>query len=112
MENENAIDAFAALAHDTRLRVYRLLVRAGPKGLPATEISKALTIVPSTLSGHLAMMKRVNLLTAIRHSREIHYSANLSTINRLVTFLLSDCCNGKVENCSEILDLLRSDKVA
>lgn len=112
MENDNAIEAFAALAHDTRLRVYRLLVRAGRDGMPATEISNALNIVPSTLSGHLAMMKRSGLLTATRYSREIHYSANLKAINGLVAFLLSDCCNGEVENCSEILELLHADRAA
>jgi DNA-binding transcriptional ArsR family regulator len=108
MEQDNAIEAFAALAQPTRLKVFRLLVRVGPKGLPALEISRRLEAKPSTLSGHLSILKRAGVLTATRHQREIHYAANLASINALVQFLIADCCDGRIENCSEIVALLDS----
>ena len=106
MDQDTAIDAFAALAQPSRMAIFRLLVRAGPDGLQVGEIGRRLDIVPSTLSGHLSVLKRANLLNARRQQREIHYSANLAIVNDLVSFLLADCCGGQVENCSEILSLL------
>ncbi|MBM1631388.1 winged helix-turn-helix transcriptional regulator [Sulfitobacter mediterraneus] len=106
MKQDTAIEAFAALAQPTRIEAFRLLVRVGPKGLPALEISRQLGTKPSTLSGHLAILKRAGVLSATRHQREIHYSANLARVNALVQFLIADCCGGKIENCSEIVALL------
>ena len=108
MDKELAIDAFAALAQDSRLAVYRLLVREGPDGLPVGEISRKLDIVPSTLSGHLGVLKRARLLKSTRHKRQIHYAANLDAMSDLVRFMLEDCCNGRVEHCGEIVSLLNS----
>ena len=108
MEQETAIEAFAALAQTSRMAIFRLLVCAGPEGLPVGDISRRLFIVPSTLSGHLGVLKRSGLLNATRHQREIHYSANLAAVNDLVSFLLADCCEGRLENCSEIISLLKS----
>ncbi|MEO9899222.1 MULTISPECIES: metalloregulator ArsR/SmtB family transcription factor [Alphaproteobacteria] len=110
MDQEHAIDAFAALAQPTRIAAFRLLVQVGPGGLPALEISRRLGTIPSTLSGHLAILKRAGVLTSSRHQREIHYAANLTAVNDLVSFLIADCCGGKVENCSEILTLLKLQK--
>lgn len=109
MDQANAIEAFAALAQPSRMAIFRLLVRAGPDGLQVGEISRRLGIVPSTLSGHLAVLKRADLLTSRRRQREIHYAANLSVVNDLVGFLLSDCCDGRLENCSEIISLLQTE---
>lgn len=106
MNQNQAIDAFAALAQTSRMAIFRLLVRAGPQGLPVREISRRLGIVPSTLSGHLSVLKRADLLTATRNQREIIYTANLAAVNDLISFLLADCCDGRLENCSEILSLL------
>lgn len=106
MDQYRAIEAFAALAQPTRLEAFRLLVRAGPKGLPALEVSRQLGTKASTLSGHLSILKRAGVLTATRHQREIHYAANLSCVNALVQFLIADCCGGQLENCSEIIALL------
>ena len=75
-------------------------------GLPVGEISKQLDIVPSTLSGHLGVLKRARLLTSTRRQREVHYFANLEAMNDLIGFMLEDCCNGQVENCRKILSLL------
>lgn len=106
MDQASAIDAFSALAQPTRISVFRLLVKVGPKGLPALEISRRIGVVPSTLSGHLSILKRSGMLTATRHQREIHYAADLTTVNELIKFLLSDCCEGMLENCADILSLL------
>ncbi|MBL4786888.1 MAG: winged helix-turn-helix transcriptional regulator [Cohaesibacteraceae bacterium] len=103
MEPEIAIETFTALAQESRLAIFRLLVREEPNGLAVGEISRRLGIVPSTLSGHLAVLKRARLLKSIRQQREIRYSANLAAIGVLVTYLLEDCCEGKVENCREVL---------
>ena len=108
MDEDSAIKAFAALAQQTRMAIFRLLVRQGPTGLQVGEISRRLDIVPSTLSGHLAVLRRAGLLTATRHQREIHYAAKLTSVNELVEFLLSDCCDGRVDNCSEIISLMKS----
>ncbi|MGH1578801.1 ArsR/SmtB family transcription factor [Planktotalea sp.] len=106
MKQADAIDALAALAQPSRLDAFRLLVQVGPQGLPALEISRRLGTKPSTLSGHLAILKRAGVLTSTRHQREIHYAANLASVNALVQFLLADCCGGQFENCSEIVALL------
>ncbi|MDQ7070336.1 MAG: metalloregulator ArsR/SmtB family transcription factor [Rhodobacterales bacterium] len=112
MDQNIAIEAFAALAQDSRMSIYRMLVREGPRGFPVGEISQRLDIVPSTLSGHLAILKRAGLLKSTRHQREIHYTANVETMNNLVGFMLADCCNGQVEHCKEILYLLEGAPVA
>ena len=106
MNQPDAIDALAALAQPTRIAAFRLLVKVGPGGLPALEISRQLGTKPSTLSGHLSILKRSRVLTATRHQREIYYAANLATVKVLVQFLIADCCGGKIENCTEILSLL------
>jgi len=106
MDQNTAIEAFGGLAQTTRMAIFRLLVHTGPDGLQAGEIGRRLNIVPSTLSSHLAVLKRAGLLHATRHQREIHYAANLGMVNDIIGFLLADCCNGKLENCSEILSLL------
>jgi len=106
MEQDTAIEAFAALAQPSRMAIFRLAVQVGPDGLQVGEISRRLGIVASTLSGHLSILRRARLLIATRHQREIHYSANLTTVNDLVAFLLADCCGGRLENCSEIMTLL------
>jgi len=106
MQQDTAIEAFGALAQSSRMTIYRLLVQQGPGGLQVGEISRRLDIVPSTLSGHMAVLRRAGLVKAKRHQREIHYSADLDVMNDLVGFMLADCCNGQVENCSQILRLL------
>jgi DNA-binding transcriptional ArsR family regulator len=107
MDNIQAIDAFASLAQGSRLAIYRLLVREEPDGLPVSEISRRLNIVGSTLSGHLRILKHAGLLKAKRNQREIYYSANLDAMGDLVRFMLEDCCNGQVENCSNVISLMR-----
>lgn len=110
MDQERAVETFTALAQESRLAIYRLLVKEEPHGLPVGEISRRLDIVPSTLSGHLGVLKRAGLLKSTRHQREIHYATNLNAMGDLVRFMLEDCCDGKVENCGEIASLIGSPR--
>ncbi|WP_353335471.1 ArsR/SmtB family transcription factor [Pseudooceanicola nitratireducens] len=102
MKQTLAIDAFSALAHDTRLDIFRLLVKRGPMGTPAMEIGRLLDIKPSTLSGHLATLKRAGLVSSERQHREIQYAPRLEAVNGLVRFLLEDCCGGDQNACAGI----------
>ncbi|RED18414.1 ArsR/SmtB family transcription factor [Pontivivens insulae] len=106
MDQKAALDAFAALAHPTRLAVFRFLVREVPNGVPALAISEALDARPSTMSGHLSVMKSAGLVSTTRNHREILYAAHLPAISALVGFLLSDCCGGQIDRCQDILALL------
>ncbi len=100
MNQDDAIDAFSALAHETRLAVFRLLVREGPGGVPALEIARRLDAKPSTLSGHLAVLKRAGLVSATRRQKEILYAPNFGSVDALVRFLLEDCCGGDAAACA------------
>lgn len=103
MDQPLAIDAFSALAHDSRLSIFRLLVQRGPKGTPAMEVGRLLDLKPSTLSGHLATLKRAGLVTAERQHREIFYAPNFDAVNGLVRFLLRDCCGGDESACAGLM---------
>ena len=94
MEISSATDAFAALAQETRLAAFRLLVRAGPAGLPAGEIARTLGTAPSTLSTHLGLLQRAGLVSSERRSRQIVYRADFEGIGALMRFLMEDCCKG------------------
>lgn len=103
MEQKNAIAALAALAQDSRLAVFRLLVRSGPDGLPAGEIAQALGVQPATLSFHLSQLANAGLVESRRAGRSIIYSADVAVMKGLMGFLLHDCCDGHPELCG-ILD--------
>ncbi len=94
METKSAIAALAALAQDSRLAIFRLLVVAGPRGMPAGAIGERLGIPPMTLSFHLSRLRHAWIVTSRRNSRWIIYSANFATVGRLVDFLVEDCCKG------------------
>ena len=89
-----AIDAFAALANETRLAIFRLLVQAGPEGLPAGEIADALDTPASSLSFHLAHLTRAGLIQQRRESRSLIYSADFAAMNGLLAFITENCCGG------------------
>jgi ArsR family transcriptional regulator, arsenate/arsenite/antimonite-responsive transcriptional repressor len=103
MEVKNAISALAALAHETRLSVFRILVRVGPGGLPAGEIATKLGVVPATLSFHLGHLERAGLLVARRESRQIIYAIDQSGLKALLEFLVEDCCQGPAKDCATLL---------
>ena len=94
METNDAITSLAALAQESRLAVFRLLVQAGPGGMAASRIAGALDIAPSSLSFHLKELSHARLVTAVRDGRSIIYSANYDAMNGLIGFLTENCCNG------------------
>ncbi|MBM3539512.1 MAG: helix-turn-helix transcriptional regulator [Alphaproteobacteria bacterium] len=104
MEIKQAIEALGALAQETRLEVFRLLVTAGPEGLPAGEIAESLGAPASTLSFHLAYLSRAGLVVSRRESRSIIYSANFDGMRGLLDFLTQDCCKGRPEMCSPLVE--------
>lgn len=99
METNQAITALAALAQDTRLAVFRTLVRAGPNGLAAGEIADAVGVPASTLSFHLKELDRAGLLRSWRVQRQIRYATDYEGMRRLLAFLTEDCCQGHPEIC-------------
>jgi len=108
MVDSDALDALSALAHEYRLRVFRLLVRRSPEGLAAGDIAAHMQLPPSSLSFHLGHLQRANLITSRREQRHIIYTANLAGMRRLLSFLTGDCCNGHPEICAELTPAPRS----
>ena len=106
MEQKTAIVVLAALAQATRLEAFRLLVKHEPHGLAAGELARLLAVPQNTLSSHLSIMSRANLVLAERHSRSIIYRANLPAFHPVVLFLLQDCCLGRPEECALLIQSL------
>ena len=100
MDNQSVITALAALAQESRLAVFRLLVQAGPEGMPATKIAGQLAIPPSSLSFHLKELTHAGLVTQTKAGRSLIYSANFATMNGLLGFLTENCCGGNT--CSPV----------
>ena len=98
-----AVDALGALAHETRLSVFRALVKAGAQGMVAGAIAEHCCVPPSTMSHHLATLERAGLVHSERESRLIHYRADFAGMRRLLTFLMQDCCQGAPEMCGDLL---------
>lgn len=92
MKTETVVAALAALAQDTRLAVYRLLVQHGPTGMAAGEIAGALGVTPATLSFHLKELAHAGLVSARQEGRFVFYAANFDAMNTLVAFLTENCC--------------------
>lgn len=100
MEKSNAVAALAALAQDNRLDVYRLLVQAGPEGLPAGEIATALRLAPNTLTFHFDRLRMAGLVTVRRDGRSMIYAARFETMNALLGYLTENCCKGAPDACA------------
>lgn len=94
MRTRDAIKALAALAHEHRLAVFRLLVERGPEGLSAGEIAERIGLVPSSLTFHLQHLTRAGLLTQRRMGRQLIYAADFDAMNALVGYLTENCCRG------------------
>ncbi len=103
MNSENAVTALGALAQDTRLAVFRLLVRAGPEGRSAGEIAHAVGATPSTLSHHLGLLERAGLATSRRAGRMLFYAADYPGTRNLLAFLMEDCCQSNPDLCGNLV---------
>ncbi|MBF6992270.1 MULTISPECIES: ArsR/SmtB family transcription factor [Cupriavidus] len=108
METDHALEALAALAHSIRLSVFRLLVQAGPAGLPAGRIAELMAMPASSLSFHLKELHRAKLLSSRQDGRSIIYMAHFETMNGLLGYLTENCCSGNpcspVSTCSVALE--------
>ena len=106
MDVELALEALSALSHETRLWVFRLLVQAGPQGLPAGEIAEALGSRQNTMSSHLKTLAMAALIDSERDGRSVVYKANYETVRELVLFLMQDCCAGNSAVCRPVAESL------
>ncbi|HEY3776463.1 MAG TPA: metalloregulator ArsR/SmtB family transcription factor [Rhizomicrobium sp.] len=103
MELTDAIKRLSALAQDARLEVFRLLVRAGPEGLPAGEIARTLATPPNTMSAQLLILSNAGLIRARRQGRSIIYSVDFPAMSDLLVYLTRDCCAGREEICAPLV---------
>jgi ArsR family transcriptional regulator, arsenate/arsenite/antimonite-responsive transcriptional repressor len=99
-EKTSIIQALGALAQDNRLDVYRLLVGAGPAGLPAGQVAMALGLAPNTLSFHFDRLRQAGLVSVRREGRSLIYAARFDVMNSLISYLTENCCGGKPELCA------------
>ena len=97
MKKADAVAALAALAQDNRLDVFRLLVRAGPEGLPAGSVAQKLGLAPNTLTFHFDRLRDAGLVTVRRDGRSMIYAARFESMNALLAFLTENCCQGAAE---------------
>ncbi|HEY6774096.1 MAG TPA: metalloregulator ArsR/SmtB family transcription factor [Oxalicibacterium sp.] len=110
MNTQATIAALSALAQESRLAVFRLLVQVGPEGMAATRIGDELDIPPSSMSFHLKELSHANLVSVRREGRSLIYSANFSAMNDLIGFLTENCCGGNV--CSPVGTYCEPDKAS
>jgi ArsR family transcriptional regulator, arsenate/arsenite/antimonite-responsive transcriptional repressor len=95
MKTSFAVDCLSSLAQETRLNIFRLLVQCAPKGLAAGEIAKRLKLPGPTLSFHLNILASTGLIEPHRNGRSISYSPNFESFNRLLNYLLENCCGSR-----------------
>jgi ArsR family transcriptional regulator len=99
MEKSDAVAALAALAQDNRLDVFRLLVQAGPEGMPAGQIAEALDLAPNTLTFHFDRLRLAGLVTVRRQGRSMIYAARYEVMSSLLAYLTENCCQGAANAC-------------
>ena len=109
MEIPAAVGALGALAQESRLKVFRLLVRSGPSGLAAGDIARKLHVPGNTMSSHLAILSRALLVTSRKEGRSVIYAVDLEGTRELLSFLLEDCCRGKPHLCAPLIDSTLAD---
>jgi DNA-binding transcriptional ArsR family regulator len=106
MDKNNALTAFSALSQETRLDVFRLLVKAGETGMSAGDIGGTLGVRQNTMSANLAILARSGLIRSKREGRSIRYHANMDGMRGLLAFLMEDCCGGQPELCQPVINEL------
>jgi len=102
METASAVTALSALAHQGRLEIFRLLVRAGDPGMAAGEIARATGTLPNTLSSNLNILSAAGLVASRREGRSIIYVAAYERMRELLAFLMEDCCAGNATICAPL----------
>ena len=107
MQEHDPVSALAALAHQHRLRIFRLLVRAGPSGVPAGEIAEHVGISPTSTSFHLKELDHAGLVTPTRVGRYVRYAVRVEGMRQLLTYLTEDCCRGQPELCGPTIKKAR-----
>jgi DNA-binding transcriptional ArsR family regulator len=105
MELETAIRRLSAIAQESRLEVFRLLVKAGPEGIAAGEIGRKLSVAANTMSAQLLILSNAGLVRARRDGRSIIYAVNYEAMRDLLVFLTEDCCGGRAEMCAPLADI-------
>lgn len=101
MDEAKAVTSLAALAHQHRLRIFRLLVKQGPSGMPAGEIADRIGIGATNTSFHLKELDRAGLLRATRQGRFVLYAIDVDGMRKLLTYLTEECCQGRPELCGD-----------
>jgi DNA-binding transcriptional ArsR family regulator len=104
MDRKSALAALAALGQETRLDLFRLLVKAGSEGVPAGEIAARLGAVQNTVSTHLKVLAHAGLVRPRREGRIVRYAADMTGFRDLLAYLMEDCCNGAPELCRPVID--------
>ncbi len=99
METSDILLALSALAQENRLETFRLLVKAGPEGMPAGEVAAALGLPPNTLTFHFDRLRHAGLVTVKRDGRSMIYAARIEAVNAVVGYLTENCCGGEPEKC-------------
>lgn len=108
MQEPTAVAALSALAHRHRLRIFRLLVRAGPSGVPAGEIAEHVGISATAMSFHLKELDHAGLVTATRAGRYVRYAIRVEGMRQLLTYLTEDCCQGQPALCGSTVKKARA----
>ena len=103
MDTTGALSGLSALAQDSRLKVFRLLIQCGPEGMAVGDIARKLKVPQNTLSSHLGVLSRASLVKARKESRSVIYSVDLKGTRDLLTFLVKDCCRGRPEVCEPLI---------
>src|SRR6516165_4061066 len=102
MEKSDIVTALAALAQDNRLDIFRLLVEAGPEGMPAGSVANVLKLAPNTLTFHFDRLRDAGLVTVRREGRSMIYAAQFAVMNALLAYLTENCCRGAPDECAPV----------
>src|SRR5271154_2950615 len=106
MDIAPAVKRLSAIAQEARLEVFRLLVKAGPEGMPAGDVARELSVAANTMSAQLLLLSNAGLVRARREGRSIIYAVNYEAMRDLLVFLTEDCCGGRAEMCAPLADVV------